>query len=97
MYFVHLLQAKQFFRHLFSQPGKSLLEIPQILLFDTSTILLNPQNYISAVTAISDVKVATIVGTATNPWHPYDGTHGGLTDGNDLDGTPNGGCSSKVR
>ena len=49
------------------------------------------------MTAISDVKVATIVGTATNPRHPYDGTHGGLTDGNDLDGTPSGGCSSRVR
>ena len=49
------------------------------------------------MTAISDVKVATIVGTATNQGHPYDGTSGGLTDGNDLDGTPNGGCSSSVR
>ena len=59
------------------------------------TYELNPQYHISAV--VADVEVATIVGTATNPGHPFDGTHGGLTDGNDLDGTPNGGCSSSVR
>ena len=48
------------------------------------------------MTALSDVEVATIVGTATNQGHPFDGTHGGLTDGHDLDGTPDGGCSSPV-
>ena len=42
-------------------------------------------------------EVATIVGTATNQGHAFDATHGGLIDGNDLDGTPNGACSSSVR
>ena len=49
------------------------------------------------MTAISAEGVATIVGTATNQGHAFDATHGGLIDGNDLDGTPNGGCSSQVR
>ena len=42
-------------------------------------------------------EVATIVGTATNQGHAFDATHGGLIDGNDLDGAPTGACSTSVR
>ena len=41
--------------------------------------------------------MATIVGTATNQGHEFDDIHGGLIDGNDLDGTVNGGCARSVR
>ena len=43
------------------------------------------------------MELATIVGTATDPGHSFDGIHGGLIDGNDLDGIINGGCTSSVR
>ena len=71
--------------------------IAVLLLVDTWTILLKSEYHISAGTTISGVELATIVGTATNPGHSFDGTHGGLIDGDDLDGIVNGGCTSQVR